>query len=332
MIRARLPARWSVTSGPPSSPGADRVLEVSAADGSSSALAVEETRNLDPRDVPRAILRLRQRAQGRPLLFVAPFLGPRTRDLLRDAGAGYADATGNIRLELERPGLFVEARGSDKDPQSERRPLRSLKGPTAGRVVRALCDLDPPFGVRELGEKASISLGSVARVVGLLDREALVQRDEAGRIEGVRRPELIRRWTQDYGLQSNNDVVSCLAPRGFTVLLAGLRRTDRYSITGSLAASRRVASAPPRLATVYAEDPGDLARALDVRPADAGANLLLLRPYDPVVFERTWAEDGLVFAALSQVAADLLTSPGRGPSEGEELLRWMGEHVDGWRT
>jgi len=30
--------------------------------------------------------------------------------------------------------------------------------------------------------------------------------------------------------------------------------------------------------------------------------------------------------------AGLLTSPGRGPSEGEELLRWMGEHVDGWQT
>jgi hypothetical protein len=69
-----------------------------------------------------------------------------------------------------------------------------------------------------------------------------------------------------------------------------------------------------------------------VRETDAGANVLLLRPYDPVVFERTWSEDGLFFAALSQVAADLLTSPGRGPSEGEELLRWMQENVRGWEA
>lgn len=33
---------------------------------------------------------------------------------------------------------------------------------------------------------------------------------------------------------------------------------------------------------------------------------------DPVVSERTWTEEGLTFAALSQVVADLLTSPGRG--------------------
>ena len=112
-------------------------------------------------------------------------------------------------------------------------------------------------------------------------------------------------------------------------MLDGLRGLSGYSITGSLAASRHSALAPPRLATVYAEKPEELAEALGVRPADARANLRLLRPYDPVVFERTWAEEGLVFAALSQVAADLLTSPGRGPSEGEELLRWMQENVHG---
>lgn len=82
--------------------------------------------------------------------------------------------------------------------EAEPRPLRSLKGGTAGRVVRALRDFDPPYGVRELAEKASTPLGSVARVVELLDRDALVERNEAGRIERVRRPELVRRWTQDY--------------------------------------------------------------------------------------------------------------------------------------
>ena len=75
-----------------------------------------------------------------------------------------------------------------------------------------------------------------------------------------------------------------------------------------------------------------LGEELGALETDAGANLLLLRPFDPVVFERTWSEEGLVFAALSQVAADLLTSPGRGPSEGESLLGWMEGHVDGWEA
>lgn len=233
---------------------------------------------------------------------------------------------------LERPGLFIETRGSEKDPGAEPRALRSLKGPAAGRVVRALCDFPTPFGVRELAAKASTPLGSVGRVTGLLDREALVERGEAGRIERVHRPDVIRRWARDYGLQVSNDVMSCIAPRGLESVLTGLRGLDGYSITGSLASARRTTTAPARLATLYCENPSDLAEELGVRAADAGANLLLLRPFDPVVFERTWSEDRLTFAALSQVVVDLLTSPGRGPSEGEALLRWMGEHCDGWEA
>jgi hypothetical protein len=269
---------------------------------------------------------------GRPVLLLTGFLSKRTREVLKQEGASYADATGNIRVALERPGLFVEAWGSDKDPEPVARPLRSLKGGTAGRVVRALCDLDPPYGVRGLAQRASTPLGSVARVVGLLDREALVERGAGGRIERVRRPDLVRRWVQDYGLQRSNEPMSCLAPRGIPFVLDRLKGLDGYSITGSLAAARRSTVAPARLATIYAREPEELAEALEVRATDAGANLLLLRPYDSVVFERTWSEDGLAFAALSQVAADLLTSPDRGPSEGEELLRWMRENLRGWEA
>jgi hypothetical protein len=265
-------------------------------------------------------------------LVLTQFLSKRTRDVLKQEGASYADATGNLRIALDRPGLFLEAQGSDKDPGSEPRPLRSLRGAAAGRIVRALCDIDPPYGVRELALKASTPLGSVGRVGGFLDREALVERDERGRIEKARRSDLVRRWVQDYGLQRSNDAISCLAPRGIPSMLDRLKGLTDYSLTGSLAASRRRTVAPARLAMVYTREPGELAEALGVRETDAGANVLLLRPYDPVVFERTWSEDGLFFAALSQVAADLLTSPGRGPSEGEELLRWMQENVRGWEA
>jgi len=332
LVRQCLPEGWRATVRRAEKRGFGGQLELRAPDGAAGAFAFDERRSLDPRDVPAAVLRLTKAAGGRPQLFMAPFLSPRTREMLADAGASYVDSTGNVRLVLARPGLFVQAQGSDKDPGAEPRPLRSLKGPTAGRVVRALCDLSTPLGIRELAVKASTPLGSVARVVGLLDREALVMRDGAGRIERVLRPDLVRRWTRDYGLQKSNAAFGCLAPKGLKAMLAQLRRLDRYAITGSLAAARRISLAPPRLATVFVENPQQAAEELGLVPADAGANALLLRPYDPVVFERTWSEEGLVFSSLSQVAADLLTSPGRAPSEGEELLRWMGGHLDGWQA
>lgn len=150
-----------------------------------------------------------------------------------------------------------------------------------------MCDLDPPYGVRELAQKAATPLGSVGRVVGFLDREALVERSAKGRIESVLRPELVRRWSQDYGLQKSNEASSYLAPRGISTVLDSLRTAAGYSITGSLAAMRRSSVTPARLATLYTEDPEALARKLGLSEVESGANVLLLRPYDPVVFERT---------------------------------------------
>ncbi len=73
------------------------------------------------------------------------------------------------------------------------------------------------------------------------------------------------------------------------------------------------------------------AERFGVRPVESGVNVLLVQPFDPVVFDRTTTSGGVIYAALSQVAADLLTGPGRSPAEGEELLKWMGENQSAWR-
>lgn len=36
--------------------------------------------------------------------------------------------------------------------------------------------------------------------------------------------------------------------------------------------------------------------------------------------------------ALSQVAVDLITSPGRDPNEAEALVQWMRENEDAWHA
>jgi len=59
---------------------------------------------------------------------------------------------------------------------------------------------------------------------------------------------------------------------------------------------------------------------------------MLARPFDTVVFDRTFKRDGLQFVSLSQAAADLLTGPGRSPEEAESLIEWMKAHEDAWRT
>ena len=115
-------------------------------------------------------------------------------------------------------------------------------------------------------------------------------------------------------------------------LLRKLQRVSwTYAVTGSLAAVQVAPVAPSRLAVLYVQDSEVAADNLGLRRAESGANVLLVEPFDGVVFERTTNRDGVIYAALSQVAADLLTSPGRGPQEAQELLRWMEKNEDDWR-
>ena len=58
---------------------------------------------------------------------------------------------------------------------------------------------------------------------------------------------------------------------------------------------------------------------------------MLLRPFDPVVFDRNQTDGGLRYAAPSQIAVDCLTGNGRMPAEGEALLDWMLDNEGAWR-
>jgi hypothetical protein len=336
-VSARLPEGWSISrkrgsAGPYDD--VDAVVRLTGPDGHSADMVVECKKQVDPRDVPGMAVRLRQAARRRPALVWADFLGPRTRELLEKEGLSFADATGNLRVSLSRPAVFLQSIGADRDPRRSPRALKTLKGRAAGRAVRALCDFTPPYGVRELADRSGTALASLARVAALLEREALVTRNDTGRIIDVKVADLIRRWSRDYGIRSSNTLRPYLAPRGLDRVAASLRGVrGSWCITGSLAAARRAAVAPARLAVIYTDDAERLAEGCELRDASEGAaNVLLADPYDPVVFERTWTEEGLRFAALPQVAVDLLTGPGRGPAEAEELLGWMESHVPEWRA
>jgi len=105
----------------------------------------------------------------------------------------------------------------------------------------------------------------------------------------------------------------------------------RYLITGSFAAVRMAPVAAPSLLLAYGDDPMSLARELGLLPADEGANVVLLAPFDPVVWERSSRNDGLRYARPSQVAADCLSGTGRMPVEAEALLDWMLANERTWR-
>jgi len=318
----------------------DALFTVTAPDGSTSAFVVEAKRLVVTRDVPAVLEQLRSAINRAGLsaaypLVVARYLAPSTRERLDREGVAYADATGNLRIELDRPALFLRNAGEDRDPwRGPGRPRGTLKGGPAARVVRALVDFSPPYTVPELSERSGASTGATYRVVKFLEEEDLLEREPRGPITAVRWRQLIERWSQDYGFLRSDIAQSFLFPRGVEGLPDALRSAEelRYVLSGSLAAQSFAPHAPPRVGMVYVDDVPAAARQLGLRPVDRGANVLLAANRDEVSFVRAQSIEGVVTAAPSQIAVDLLTGPGRSPSEGQALLDWMESHERDWRA
>lgn len=335
----RLPPGWRLslrTTAAGQGPSGDIRLTIRGPDGTAASLLAEARRDVTPRQAAeRAAVLTSAVRKGRAdgALLVSNYLSELARTRLRAAGVNYLDLTGNAWVAVDRPALLIETHGSDRNPEPKRRGIRSLKGDKAARIVRALCDIRPPIGVRELARLSKTSAGYVSRVLTLLYSEDVIQRDDAGRIVQTDWQNLIRRWSRDYSLLRANRAVSYLAARGVAALAERLLNyREEYALTGSLAVPREAAVAPARLAVCYVDDPERAADFLEVRPADAGANVLLVQPFDGVVFDRVRNEDGLVKVAPSQCAVDLLTGGGRGPAEAEALLNWMASNEDAWRA
>lgn len=328
-IRTHLPAGWTIESN---SNKKYAFLVFKAPDNRKAKLALVARKHVPPRSVPDLLHQIS--SWELPGLLVAPFLSPRSREMLAAGGINFIDHTGNMRVVVSSPAIFFESKGSDHDPNKQPRKLRSLKGAATSRVVRALCDFLPPYGTRMLASASSTPLGSVSRVVNFLEEEAMLTRDSKKQITAVDWPTLIGRWTKDYSIARSNTLTSFIEPRGLHALKTKLSRLGRYAATGSLAGP---SIAPTRLAMIYVDNSNNAANMLELVATDAGANVWLLEPFDSVVFERTQTiqtshqDDPIIAAAPSQVAADLLTSPGRGPQEGEALIQTMKETENAWR-
>ena len=343
LIRERLPPGWTVELDQEGAVGlgrrADAVVKLISAAGEAVSLIAEVKRTVVTRDLENMLSQLRAYAEDAaepdlvPLL-ITRYLPPPAQGWLTDRNVAYADATGNIRLALERPALFLRDVGATKDPwRGAGRPRGTLLGEPPARVVRALVDYPPPMSVPRLVKLSGASTGATYRVVQFLQEQALLDRAPDGLIENAQWRPILERWAKDYGFLRSNTVTKYLQPRGIPTLMNDLARLQgvRYALTGSLAAANWAPYAPARSAMLYADNPGELAAQLGLREVDTGPNVLIAAAAFDVVFERSEQLGGVTVVAPSQAAVDLLTGPGRNPAEAQALLDWMENDVTKWR-
>ncbi len=353
-IRRRLPVGWKVdaTQEPRKATTKglrvlDALLRLKGPDGKCAEIAIEVKSDGSPRTTRSALQQLRSWDSGAAMLFVAPFLPRRSREIAEEAGANYADLTGNIRLAISRPALFLRDCGANTNPYPGKEVERSLGGASAARVILWICQLKPPITrwlLTEVAKGSGVSLAYVSRLTKLLEREDLIRREPRGPILETDRPGLVRRWAQDFDLLRTNRSRLYLDPRGAKRALDALGTTGfqrqqigRIAVTGSFAANRYAPIATPSKLVCYVSDIEVTARALDLSPATTTGNVFLLSPYDEIVFDTVYegipgpGKTLIPMAAPAQIAVDCLTGPDRMPEEGEALLAWLQKKWDGWK-
>ena len=345
VIRSVLPSTWRVNvernvAAAGRDSRLDALLTITAPDGASSTVLIEYKGAVAPRDVAGVVAQIKILATADigAAMVVTPFVSPMTRRHLDRHGLGWFDATGNMRLRLDHPAVYVDRLGADRNRfrDAAAHVLRSLRGPAAAKVVLELLQSDPPLGVRELANRAEVSVATSARVLDLLDRDAAISRSVDGTVTAVRKRALVDRWTDDYQVMTSNEVVAALDPRGLGHALKMLPSIDvGVVVTGSAAARaylpKNVTPVSPLVSlSLYTNDPMSLMDLLALRRVERGMNVLVMRPYDDVVYGSARIVSGIRYATPGQVVADLMTGPGRSSEEAEQLMTVLAASEAGW--
>lgn len=318
----------------------DARLLLRADDGRTTMLYVE----LKPGQLPSseavvAQLLARARSVGAAPLLVASYLGPQLRRACEERDVNYLDLTGWVWIHTPSPGFVVRTVGADRDPRPARpATIRRLSGAGAGRTIRALLGTTEPQGVRALASRAGVTPGTVSKVLKTLVAESIVERDPAGAVRVMSKRALVERWTHDYQFLRTNLVAWHLAARGVDHVLDRARASGQpVTGTGSLALRqhlpvRRMPVTGLSQLSLYVADLVDAREQLGLVPTErVTANVILAEPYDSQLLTVGDDRKQIPVVDAGQTVADLLTLPGRGPAEADQLMKVLAEADPAWR-
>jgi hypothetical protein len=354
-LRSLLGAAWEVgpvtmgTPEPANLPGSLRdvrshqVIQVrNTSGGAYSQVLIEPAESASPLEIkksvgPRLAL-MRELTGDAAIVVVASWLSPRTRQVLDDLDYSYLDLTGNVNINLPRLGIVIRTGGALRSPTPSRPPWQQrLRGEKAGRLVRVLVDVAPPYRGGPLAEASGLSLGYVSRLLEAMAEQGLIRRRNR-EVVGVDWPALLRERATSYTLLKAHPPATMIAPQGVQTLLRRMSENlgTRVAATGSVAAAAVAPLAVGGQLMIHVDDDTDegigrVRRELGLLPAATGSEVLLLRSAGSTAFLGRRHVDGVPHVALSQLVLDCLGGTGRMPAEGEAVLKYMIDTEGQWR-
>lgn len=266
-------------------------------------------------------------------LVVTPFMGEAGRRLCVEQEVGWLDLSGNARIYA--PGLKILIDGKPNKYKRRGRPASAF-APKSSRIARWLL-MHPTERLtqRQLAQATSMDEGQTSRLIGKLQDDGLIVRDDESRIRARDPNLLLDAWRKDYKFSKHRIARGHVPARSGEALLRKLsadldHASVPYAATGLASAWSLVHFAAFRIVSLYLrQSPSpDLLAAMSFHADDRGANVWLISPNDEGVFHGAAIHDGVRCVHPVQTYLDLHAHPERAKDVAEELRT---EHLR-WRT
>jgi len=261
-------------------------------------------------------------------LLVVPFMTEAGRSLCDAEGISWLDLSGNADIASGHLRILIEGK-----PNLFKRPGRvaTAFAPKGARVSRFL--LQHPgefFSQREVANAVGSDPGHTSKVVSKLLTDGLIEKNEGGQICVANTGLLLDAWAESYQFSKHRIIKGTIAGRGgddVVLKLSGAlkERETSYAFTGLAAAWQVDSFAGFRLVTTYLrETPSEeLLKELHFYEDERGANVWIVVPNDPGVFEGAAEYKGLPCVHPVQIYLDLQAQPERASEAAEHLRQSM---------
>lgn len=286
--------------------------------GKPAQFVVEVKSQGEPRLIRVAVEQLKRyirAAQDEYGIIVAPYLSDASRRICKEAGIGCIDLAGNALISFQS--IFIDKTGIP-NPFTAPRVAKSLFFPKSSRVLRVLfAEPARRWRVEELSKAAQISIGLASRV-----KQALLDQEWAGEENKqffLAEPEkALAEWAAKYSYTLNESFTYYSGLKDEELAAAIRSECQKRGWEYGLAlftGARRVAPFVifPRFFAYVKGDIIALARSLQFKKVESGANVTILSPYDDGVFYGLqWDAKGTQVVSDIQLYLDLKSYLGRG--------------------
>ena len=306
----------------------DGILTIRAPDGRTAQLAVQVKTRFLPSEFAAALPKYRQRAW----LLAAPTIGPRSRELMEEAGLSWLELAGSD-VRIAAGGLYIERLlRKERRAESGEPGRRYVAAPFSGKALRIvrwlLIEPDRDWNLGSMAERADVSLGFVSRTFATLVRDAYLGR-RPGATRVTDREALLDAWASAPGPREQRFErvfvgQGPMGPLSAIRSLGGRVTRPSYALTAEAAAEQLAPFVRWNQVELYVDEVEKWDQLLDLQPVPRGGNVVLLRSSDDWVFDGVMRFGDLLTVSRPQLYVDL---KGRGgaAAEAADFLRERGE-------